>query len=106
MEKHAALRRFVKLLLACRLDSHRDSDVPDATLTEFIGQTHLQWHGVNLNEPDWGTHSHSLATTAWALRLRAMLHWMVNAYWEPLTFAAARSRRLPGLVAAVGGHVA
>jgi glycogen operon protein len=86
VEKHAGIRRFVKLLLAFRLDSRRDRDDQDATLTEFIGQIRLQWHGVKLNEPDWGAHSHSLAATAWAPRLGATLHWMVNAYWEPLIF--------------------
>ncbi|MGA2030775.1 MAG: glycogen debranching protein GlgX [Thermoguttaceae bacterium] len=84
--KHAGIRRFVRLLLACRLDSHRDLDDQDATLTEFIDRIRLQWHGVRLNEPDWGAHSHSLAATAWAPRLGATLHWMVNAYWEPLIF--------------------
>jgi len=86
VEKQAGIRRFVKLLLAFRLDSNRDRDDQDATLTEFIGQIRLQWHGVKLNEPDWGPHSHSLAATAWAPRLGATLHWMVNAYWEPLVF--------------------
>ena len=86
VEKHAGIRHFVKLLLACRLDSHRELDDQDATLTEFIDQIRLQWHGVKLNEPDWGVHSRSLAATAWAPRLGATLHWMVNAYWEPLSF--------------------
>jgi glycogen operon protein len=86
LEKHAGIRRFVKLLLACRLDSHRDLDDQDATLTEVIGQVRLHWHGVKLNEPDWRAHSHSLAATAWAPRLGATVHWMVNAYWEPLVF--------------------
>ena len=86
VEKHAGLRRFVKLLLACHLDPDRDTSDRGETLTEFLGDAHLQWHGVRLDHPDWGPKSHSLAVTARAPRLRAMLHWMLNAYWEPLDF--------------------
>ena len=39
VEKHAGLRRFVKLLLACRLDPDRDTADRDATLTEFLDET-------------------------------------------------------------------
>ncbi|MEN6497339.1 MAG: glycogen debranching protein GlgX [Thermoguttaceae bacterium] len=85
VDKHAGLHRFVKLLLACRLDPARD--VADrGTLTEVLARARLEWHGVKLKEPDWGAHSHSLAATARAARLGAALHWMVNAYWGPLRF--------------------
>ena len=86
VEKHAGLRRFVKLLLACRLDLHRDSADSDATLMEFLGSASVRWHGVELDKADWGPHSHSLAATALAPRRGAALHWIVNAYWEPLGF--------------------
>ena len=39
-----------------------------------------------LNRPDWSDHSHSLAFTLRSLRGRFLLHGMLNAYWEPLTF--------------------
>ena len=86
VEKHAGLRRFVKLLLACRLDLHRDSADSDATLIEFLGSASVRWHGVELDKADWGDHSHSLAATARVPHLGATLHWIVNAYWEPLSF--------------------
>ena len=54
----------------------------------------IEWHGVALNRPDWGDHSHSLAFTLRSLRARFLLHGMLNAYWEPLTFELpAGSRR-------------
>jgi glycogen operon protein len=84
VEKHAGLRRFVKLLLACRLDPGRDTSDRGATLTEFLADARLQWHGVRLDAPDWGPQSHSLAVTARGPRLGAVLHLMLNAYWEPL----------------------
>jgi glycogen operon protein len=86
LEKHAGLRRFVKLLLACRLDPQRDTADRNTTLTQFLLSACTQWHGVQLEKADWGPHSHSLAATARAPRLGATLHWMVNAYWEPLGF--------------------
>ena len=39
-----------------------------------------------LNRPDWSNHSHSLAFTLRSLRGSFLLHAMLNAYWEPLTF--------------------
>jgi glycogen operon protein len=85
-EKHAGLRRFVKLLLACRLGPDRDTEDRSATLAEFLADTRLQWHGVTLDTPDWAPHSHSLAATVRGPRMGAVLHLMFNAYWEPLTF--------------------
>ena len=86
VKKHSGLRRFVKLLLACRLDLHRNSADSGATLIEVLGSASVRWHGVELDKADWGPHSHSLAATARAPRLGATLHWIVNAYWEPLSF--------------------
>ncbi len=86
VEKHAGLRRFVKLLLACRLDPARDTLDRSETLSEFLASARLQWHGVRLDAPDWGPHSHSLAVTVHGPRLEAVLHLMLNAWREPLAF--------------------
>jgi isoamylase len=86
VKKHAGLHRFVKVLLACRLGSHRDTTDGTATLTEFLSHTRLVWHGVKLGRPDWGPQSHSLAVTVRGPRMEAVLHLMLNAYWEPLDF--------------------
>ena len=86
VEKHAGLLRFVKLLLAGRLDLHRESADSAATLMEILGSASVRWHGVEPNKADWGPHSHSLAATARVPHLGATLHWIVNAYWEPLDF--------------------
>ncbi len=85
-EKHAGLLRFVKLLLACRLDPARDVVGRHGALTEFLESARVHWHGVEVSQADWSSHSRSLAATARAPRLGAYLHWMVNAYWEPLQF--------------------
>jgi glycogen operon protein len=41
---------------------------------------------VRLGAPDWSDASHSLAATSRLLSHRAVLHVMINAYWEPLEF--------------------
>jgi glycogen operon protein len=47
----------------------------------------VEWHGIALGEPDWSDQSHSLAATFHFDSDRIALHLMINAYWEPLTFA-------------------
>jgi glycogen operon protein len=46
----------------------------------------VTWHGVRLDHPDWGDHSHSLAFTLRSLHARFQIHGIFNAYWEPLSF--------------------
>ena len=41
---------------------------------------------MRLNRPDCREHSRSLAFTLCSLRERFLIHGMLNAYWEPLTF--------------------
>ena len=84
-ERHADLHRFVKTLNAFR---QRRDVVKEAgmSLNELLRRAPIEWHGVALNRPDWSDHSHSLAFTLRSLRARFLLHVMLNAYWEPLTF--------------------
>jgi glycogen operon protein len=84
--RHADLHRFVKLLTAFR--QRRDVVADDSTLSlnQLLDRAAIRWHGIALNKPDWGEHSHSLAFTLKSLHGRFLLHGMLNAYWEPLTF--------------------
>jgi glycogen operon protein len=86
LERHADIHRFVKLLNAFR--QHRDvvAEEGKLSLNQLLERAKIQWHGVTLNNPDWGEHSHSLAFTLQSLRARFLVHGMLNAYWEPLTF--------------------
>ena len=56
------------------------------SLSQLLQRAKIEWHGVALNRPDWSEHSHSLAFMLQSLRARFLLHGMLNAYWEPLTF--------------------
>jgi glycogen operon protein len=86
LERHADIHRFVKLLMAFR--QSRDIVTMDRplTLNELLDRAHIEWHGVKLNQPDWGEHSHSLAFTFASVQARYLIHGMLNAYWDPLTF--------------------
>jgi len=93
-DRNAELRRFVKMMIGFRL--HRDVVVERAgllaglTLNQLLAQARLTWHGIVLNSPDWSEESHSIAFTLTSLLQTFTIHVMLNAYWEPLTFALPR----------------
>ncbi|HXX81008.1 MAG TPA: alpha-amylase family glycosyl hydrolase, partial [Thermodesulfovibrionales bacterium] len=86
IEKHADLHRFVKRLILGRLQRDVSKEDPGFTLNQLLRQSKIAWHGVKLNQPDWGEDSHSIALTLRSIRGRFMIHIMVNAFWEKLKF--------------------
>jgi glycogen operon protein len=86
IEKHADVHRFVKLLIAHRLSRDIEHEDRRLTLIETIEAVHKSWHGVKLNEPDWGEQSHSVAFNAIMQNEKVSYHFIFNAYWEPLDF--------------------
>ncbi len=85
LDRHRDVHRFVKELIAFR---QRRDVVKEGTMTlnELLVRGDLDWHGTSLNFPDWNERSHSLAFTLRSLQSRFLLHGMLNAYWEPLSF--------------------
>jgi isoamylase len=86
LQRHGDIHRFVKLLTAFRQRRDVVADGDTLTLNELLHRAPVTWHGVELNRPDWNDHSHSLAFTLRSLHERYLLHGMLNAFWEPLTF--------------------
>lgn len=86
LEKHADIYRFVRRLIHFRLSLEEVRGDYEITLTELLEQAQIQWHGVQLNQPDWGEGSRSLAYTVCSMAGTHMLHIILNAYWEPLEF--------------------
>jgi len=86
LKRHGDIHRFVKALNAF----HQRRDVvlegSALSLNQLLRRARIEWHGVSLKRPDWSHHSHSLAFTLQSLRARFLLHAMLNAHWEPLTF--------------------
>jgi isoamylase len=83
--KHAHVHRFVKLLVERRL-ARRLDEYDGETLNQLLRESNKAWHGVKLNQPDWSEGSHSVALSAEIMREGNYVHWILNAYWEPLDF--------------------
>jgi glycogen operon protein len=86
LEKHADIHRFVKRLINLRLNLSVFKQETGVTLIEFLHQANIDWHGVNLHQPDWGYHSHTLAFTVESCAGACLFHVILNAYWGPLEF--------------------
>jgi glycogen operon protein len=86
LERHADLRRFVRALIAGRMQRDMAIDNPGWSLNDLLDRLRIEWHGVRLREPDWGSDSHSIALTIQSITGRLGIHLMVNAYWEALQF--------------------
>jgi glycogen operon protein len=84
--RQAALRRFVRGLIAVRSIRESVSTATDMTLSDVIRYAELQLHGTRLAQPDLSHHSHSLALTGQSLSGDLLMHFALNAYWEPLGF--------------------
>jgi glycogen operon protein len=85
--KRADVHRFVTLLTAHRVLRDDVYERERVALVQLLRDDQVTWHGVELDRPDWSRSSHSLAFTARATRDRALFHVLLNAYWEPLSFA-------------------
>jgi isoamylase len=86
VKKHTDLHRFVRALIALRMNRDLPIEPLDMTLSELLRRQPVQWHGVRLNSPDWGYESHTLAATVRLLGYPLLLHLIMNAYWEALDF--------------------
>lgn len=86
VDKHQEMFRFVKLLIASRLQ--RDSAAAGfvMSLNELLLGRSVTWHGQKLNQPNWQGNSHSIAFTVQSVTRKQKLHYMINAWHEPLTF--------------------
>ncbi len=86
VEKHSDIQRFVRLLLARRLLRDVKHEEQRLSLTQLIDQAEKSWHGVKLNQPDWGENSHCVALHAQLRNEARAFHLILNGYWEPLEF--------------------
>jgi len=86
LERHRDIHRFVRELNALRQRRDVVADGITLTLNQILECASIEWHGVSLNRPDWSDHSHSLAFTLETMGGRFLLHGMLNAYTQALTF--------------------
>lgn len=86
IEKHPDVHRFVRLLIKRRMLRDLAPERERKTLSEVVRLAVQNWHGVKLNQPDWGDSSHSVALSAEAASEGISFYWILNAWREPLTF--------------------
>jgi glycogen operon protein len=80
------VHRFVRLLIARRTMRTVRHERKRVTLNQLLRDGKHAWHGVKLNQADWGAHSHSLALSAELAGDALAIHLILNAYWESLEF--------------------
>jgi len=85
-KKHNSLFRFVKILLANRLQRDSSKEEFSMSLRQLLEQAKITWHGVVLNRPDWSENSHSIAFTVQSLSGTTAMHYIVNAHTDPFDF--------------------
>jgi isoamylase len=86
VKKHAEILRFVRLLNSRRTLRAGDAERERKTLYQLVREAHKAWHGVKLFQPDWNDWSHSIALAAELKGEHMLIHIIMNAYWERLTF--------------------
>ncbi|MGD0511666.1 MAG: glycogen debranching protein GlgX [Terriglobales bacterium] len=86
LKKHADVHRFLSLLIERRLLRDLEAELQSKTLHQVLQSATKAWHGVKLNQPDWGDDSHSFAFSAELPKENLLFHLIANAYWEPLNF--------------------
>jgi glycogen operon protein len=85
-DKYADVHRFAQLLISRRLLRGDEQERRRTSLNTLLKQANKAWHGVKLNQPDWGDDSHSVALCAEVRKEGVIFHIMLNAYWESLDF--------------------
>jgi isoamylase len=95
VERNADMLRFTRGLI----EFHQRSELfHGRTFWNQPGAARITWHGVHLNQPDWGEGSRSLAFELAQPQSEEQIFVMLNAYWEPLEF------ELPALPAGQPWH--
>jgi isoamylase len=90
LAKHADVHRFVTSLNGRRVLRDPEPERQRVSLNQLLRGVNLVWHGIKLNQPDWGENSHSIAFTVEIREERLLFHVIFNAYWQPLDFELPR----------------
>jgi glycogen operon protein len=86
-QTNADVLRFVRQMIHLRLHFDQIGKSGQTTLEDYLSKSRIEWHGVEIGKPDWGSSSHSLALSLHNLTGTQVRYIAINAYWEPLEFA-------------------
>ena len=84
VEENEDLLRFVRRLISFRRSLDVFKEDHKLSLAQLLKLARIRWHGIRLNQPDWGKDSHSLAFSVRGRR--EFFHIILNAFWEELEF--------------------
>ncbi|MEP7127519.1 MAG: glycogen debranching protein GlgX [Chitinophagales bacterium] len=98
LEKHADVLRFVQILNGVRNIRDTAQKKYQMRLKELLDKPLISWHGVKLNKPDWGESSHSIAVTTLSIGGSVLMHYLFNAYNQPLVFEIPAVNKAAGQV--------
>ena len=84
--QHADIHRFACLLLMLRSRRDLARVGKNMTLNQILHHARITWHGIKFDQSDWSDDSHSLAVMCLTLDGRFLIHFIVNAYWQPPIF--------------------
>ena len=83
---NADIVRFVRHMIRTRLDFEHGIEGRRITLEEYLSKAHIEWHGIELDKPDWSNESHSLAFSLHSFTSCQVRYVALNAYWKALDF--------------------
>jgi glycogen operon protein len=83
---NAELFRFVQELIRLRLNFDRGIGGDTIALEDFLRDAHIEWHGTELDKPDWGVDSHSIAVSFRNEATNTTGYLAVNSFWNTLDF--------------------
>lgn len=88
LDRNSEQFRFTKALLNQRrmLELVCFDESARYSLHDIIDQAGISWHGTELNKPNWGQHSHSIALESKHPHCGTVSYVIFNAFWEEQKF--------------------
>jgi glycogen operon protein len=85
VERHGDMLRWVQGLIRGRRGMDIALTMDRMSLSAFLTQAGIRWHGIKLDQPDWGDASRLMSASFTNLSRTLELHLIANAYHQPLT---------------------
>jgi len=98
VKKHADVLRFTQQIIRFRKNFDLAQGNENQTLSQFLQQARLKWHGTRLNQPNWSSESRLLAFTIEDIDGSHRYHIILNAHWQPHEFELPPAPADPRLV--------
>ncbi|HNT26111.1 MAG TPA: glycogen debranching protein GlgX [Anaerolineales bacterium] len=98
VKKHADVLRFTQQIIRFRKNFDLAQGNENQTLSQFLQQARLKWHGTRLNQPNWSSESRLLAFTIEDIDGSHRYHIILNAHWQLHEFELPPAPADPRLV--------